>query len=610
MPGSKSGRIAKFGITRLGFWQGISFLNEFIETRVVSTAASRSCMTEVSNLIHLWGPRNPSMTIPSVDPDVVKSEKHGAIGVVIQRDVGEIVRRWALRAVAEQPSAASLHRAALQNHLPLLLWEIGRCLAESAPEPSNGHHLPAIQHGEQRWEVGWSLEEVVRDYQILRLVLIDYLEETVERPLRSREVMAIGLFLDEAIRGSISMYLRTEERSSHATDVVADIAATKTPTRDAELPANDFLSVLAHETRNSLAPVLQALQVLELSATDLDKVKWATELMRRQVRKMTRLVDDLLDVARLSSGNLSLRQERVDLVELMRSTSEDMRPGFEEKEISFTVMVPDQPVYSDVDGVRIAQATTNILHNALKFTPPGGAVTLAAQFEEENRRFVVKVRDSGAGIELDSIDSIFERYRCLDVTAASGQDGLGLGLALVKGLIECHGGRIRASSLGPGTGATFEFWIPAIEALPEIEMGDADASAPRRSFRVLVIEDNVDAAQSLSVLLTTVGHEAAIATNGEEGLRRALDWRPDVVLCDIGLPGVSGELIASQIRDVIPTEEMLLLAVSGYAGEPSRQRALAAGFDDYLVKPIDLERIEQCLRDWLARLSSGETELN
>lgn len=534
------------------------------------------------------------MSTNSVDPDHVKAEPHPDVGAVIQRDVGPIIERWSRRAIEEQPNATGLHRAALQNHLPLLLWEIGRSLIETDPTRDQHHQLPALQHGEQRWEAGWSLEELIRDYQILRLVLLDYLEEALTRSLTSREVMAIGLLLDESIRSSVSMYMQSpsalvEEGQENERENRADAS-----NRHVRKSISDFLALLAHEARNFLAPVRQAIEVLDRAAGEDTTVRWAVELMERQIRQLSRLVDDLLDVARLGKGGLSLRRERTNLAMLLRGTAEGLRQGFEERNVRFDVQMPTVEVLADVDPIRIAQVLTNLLHNAQKFTPPGGAVVVRGDLEPERRRFRVRVQDDGVGIDSGSLHAIFESYQRSADERVVGQGGLGLGLALVKGLVECHGGAITAASDGPGRGATFDWWIPIIQSLPEEERAEAK-SLGIGPMRILIIEDNADAAESLGILLTTVGHTIRTAASGEEGLQAAIEWRPDAVLCDMGLPGLSGDGLAPLLRNAPGLERTRLIALSGYGGQEHRRRALDAGFHQYLVKPIDLAQLEACL---------------
>src|SRR6266542_685842 len=250
----------------------------------------------------------------NADPQQVRAEQHVTVGALIQRDAGILIDRWARRAVQEQPNAPRVHHQTLLDHLPNLLWEIGRSLAEG-DESGNGHHVQsARQHGEERWETGWSLEEVVRDYQILRLVMVDYLEETLDRPLRSREGMAIGLALDEAIAASVSRYTRHQEeavRQGERDRAERDQQASEAYQRrqvealkEAERRKDEFLALLGHELRNPLAPIRNALQVLRLRGTESATLAWAEELLERQVQHLSRMLDDLLDVSRVGRGKM------------------------------------------------------------------------------------------------------------------------------------------------------------------------------------------------------------------------------------------------------------------------------------------------------------------
>lgn len=535
--------------------------------------------------------------MPSIDPAQVKAESHSVVGNIIQRDIGEIIARWSRRALEEQPNASGLHRETLQDHLPLFLWEVGRSLIETDPEAER-HQRPALEHGEQRWEIGWSLEEVALDYQILRLVLIDHLEKQVDRSLRSREIMAIGLLVDEAICASIRSYSRSTQQARPDPSgplgraEPQETGAAGRSTRE----LHDVLSVLAHEARNSLAPVKQAVQVLRLKAQEASTREWAADVIDRQTDHLVRLVDDLLDLSRISRGSLSLRRQRVDLANLLRSTAEDMRPIFQAKDIDFSIELPTKEVIADVDTVRIAQVLTNLLHNAAKFTPPKGRVAVTGAVDPDGKTCTVEVIDSGIGIAPEDLDSIFERYIRRDKDVEGYQAGLGLGLALIRGLVECHGGRVTVESQGEHKGSVFAFWLPLLQTLPEEEGQSPPKSKPSHDARVLVIEDNRDSAESLQLLLSASGYEVRLAHTGDVGLALALTWRPDFVICDIGLPGLRGDEIARGIEAEKPARRPTLIAMSGYSSPGHRESALAAGFDHYLIKPVDLSSLLACLQ--------------
>src|SRR5262245_13040830 len=340
--------------------------------------------------------KGPGMT---VDPQQIRAEPHVTIGALLQRDAGILIDRWARRAVQDQPNARRLHHDALLDHLPSLLWEMGRSLAE-ADEAGNSRHLhPAREHGEDRWEAGWSVVEVVRDYQILRLVVVDYLEETLDRPLRGREVMAVGLTLDEAIAASVGRFARFQEeavRQGERERAEREKQAEEQRQQrqleglqESERRKDEFLAVLGHELRNPLAPIRNALQVLRLRGEDAETRGWAGDLLERQVPRMTRLLDDLLDVSRIGQGKLLLRRQPLDLARLVRGAAEDHRVILQAAGLALEVAVPAEPVWVSGDPTRLAQVVGNLLGNAAKFTDPGGRVTVRLTADREARRAAV-----------------------------------------------------------------------------------------------------------------------------------------------------------------------------------------------------------------------------
>jgi signal transduction histidine kinase len=394
----------------------------------------------------------------AVDTNGVRSEPHVTIGTLIQRDAGVLIDRWSRRAVEEQPHAKRLHHEALRDHLPRLLRNLGRSLAASDAAQATRHRRPARRHGQQRWEEGWSLTEVVRDYQILRLILVEYLEEALERPLRSREAMAVGLALDEAIAASVHAYVTQSERRAHAADAALRRQAERL--QEADRRKDEFLAVMAHELRNPLAPLRNALQVLGLKGSDPATVAWAHEMMERQVQQLTRLVDDLLDVSRISQGKIILHRRRLDLARLARDAAEDRRVVITEAGLELVLDLPPGPVWVDGDPTRLAQVVGNLLQNAVKFTDPGGRVTVRVRLEEAGRAALI-VTDTGIGIEPEFLPRVFETFLQADRSLERSRGGLGLGLALVKGLVvELHGGEVRAASEGVGRGAEFTVWLP------------------------------------------------------------------------------------------------------------------------------------------------------
>jgi CheY-like chemotaxis protein len=302
--------------------------------------------------------------------------------------------------------------------------------------------------------------------------------------------------------------------------------------------------------------------------------------MDRQVRHLARVVDQLLDVSRLADGALTIRRERTDLAALVRRVVDDQRPILEAAGLTVRLDLPAGPVRVYGDPVRLAQVATNLLENAGRFTPPGGEVTV--RLAQTGTRAELTVRDTGEGIPADVLRWLFEPFAQADQGLDRPRGGLGLGLALVKGVVELHGGQVRAVSGGPGRGAEFSLWLPA-DAGPTAAGAGAERGQTGR--RVLIVEDNRDAADSLHALLTLLGHDVRVAYTGPDGVATARDWRPEVIVCDIGLPDLDGYGVAAAVRSDPATAGALLIAVTGYGQEEDRRRALAAGFDHHLTKP-------------------------
>jgi PAS domain S-box-containing protein len=660
-----------------------------------------------------------------IDPQVLRAERYLEIGEVIQRDVTMILERWCHRALEEQPNADRVHQQALRDHLGTLLHALGRTLAESAEYDTAQHRIPAIAHGEQRWENGWSLPEVVRDYQILRLVLLDYLEETLDRPLRSREIMAVGLALDEAIAASVGMYVNNretylrqieqeradrdrqaaealrkwEELFRHAGWGVAIVDPTDNtletvnpsyarmhgytvndllgrPLADfltpesrlalaerargveeegtlvyesthvrkdgSRFPAltqvtafkdkdghtlywavnlqdisdrsqleaslrqkalaletthrrkDEFLATLGHELRNPLGSILNAVEVLRLIGPGNHGLHEARDVVERQVRQMVRLVDDLLDVSRIGQGKVQLRTEPVELAAVVEQAVQTTNSVFLAKHHQLSISLPPEPVWLVADQARLVQILVNLLTNAAKYTDPAGDIRLTV--ERQGNEAVIGVHDNGIGIAPDMLPHIFDLFTQVERTPERVQGGLGIGLALVRRLVELHAGTITASSPGPGQGSAFVVRLPACPpgALPKPPPA-APAAAPAALKRhVLIVEDNADARDTLKLLLTLQGHRVDTAADGLRGVEQALANRPQVALIDLGLPGLDGYEVARQVR-AARGDGVFLVALTGFGQEEDRRRALEVGFNAHLVKPVDLDELSRVL---------------
>jgi PAS domain S-box-containing protein len=365
--------------------------------------------------------------------------------------------------------------------------------------------------------------------------------------------------------------------------------------KEAAQRKDEFLAMLAHELRNPLTPLRNALQILRVRGGDAEVVDRSREMMERQVVHLGRLVDDLLDVSRITTGKVQLKQQRLDLVRLARQAVADHLATYEAKGIILLVDGPATPVWVSGDPTRLAQILDNLLTNALKFTGDGGSVRVGVAADPDRGEAVLSVRDSGVGIEPDMLARLFEPFSQADRTLDRSAGGLGLGLAIVRGLAELHGGGVRAESGGLGLGSLFTVTLPARAELAALSDRPAPARPDAKHLRVLVVEDNRDAADSLRMLLETYGYEVAVAYTGPDGVRAAGVFRPEVVICDVGLPGMDGYAVAAALRGDPATAKSRLIALTGYGREEDRRRAREAGFDHHLTKPADPGALEAVL---------------
>jgi signal transduction histidine kinase/CheY-like chemotaxis protein len=536
----------------------------------------------------------------NLDPQLLRSEQHIEVGGLIQRDADILIEQWSQRALQEQPHAARAHHPVLLDHLPRLLHTLGQSLANSHNSHSAPHHAPAQEHGEQRWEVGWSLPEAIRDYQILRLVVFEYLEETLDRPVSFHESRAIDLAFDEAITASVTAYVR--QRDEHVQRVEKErtdyLRQQADAFKEADQRKNDFLAILAHELRNPLAPILTSIELLHLLGSTDTRANQARDIIERQVKYMVRLIDDLLDLTRIARGKLELRRAIFDVGQAVAQAVQTVRPLFESQGHQLTVTLAAEPIYLEGDESRVVQVLINLLGNAGKYTERGGQISLTTTREGDEA--VLCVRDNGVGIEAEMLSRIFDLFTQIGRSLHRSQGGLGIGLTLVRQLVELHGGRVSVHSDGPGKGSAFVVRLPLAPApsappAPGGEKVPSGIAPPSVSAcHILIIEDNTDARGMLALLLQMLGHRTAMAATGPEGVERALADRPQVALIDLGLPGLDGFQVARQLRTALG-DSILLIALSGYAQEEDRQRCQEAGFDAHLPKPVELEELNRVL---------------
>jgi two-component system CheB/CheR fusion protein len=353
----------------------------------------------------------------------------------------------------------------------------------------------------------------------------------------------------------------------------------------------EFLNALSHELRNPLAPIRNALWLLD-RPDGRAREEHAKAVIARQVDHLTRIVDDLLDVTRIARGKIQLQRAPVDLAELVRSTAADHHGIFAARGIELRVGAVDGPVWLDADRVRIGQAIANLLVNAAKFTNPGGHVELALHHGADGAA-VLRVSDDGIGIAPEFVGKLFDPFVQASTSLDRTQGGLGLGLALVKGIVELHGGSVAVTSGGLGRGTEFSVRLPLAAGKPAEAPPAPPPTAHPRPRRVLVVEDNRDAAETLREVMLSVGHEVAVAYDGREAIERARAFHPDVVLCDIGLPGADGYAVARALRADPDLASTYLVALTGYALPEDARRALSAGFDRHLGKPTAIETIQE-----------------
>ena len=359
--------------------------------------------------------------------------------------------------------------------------------------------------------------------------------------------------------------------------------------KDADRRKDEFLAMLAHELRNPLAAINNAVQVLRRGSQDDDR-EWSKDVIDRQGKHLARLMDDLLDVSRITRGNIQLRKEWIDLGPIIARAIESVRPLIDAKKHTLTVSIAPGPMGLFADPTRMEQILVNLLSNAAKYTDERGQIMLTAQC---NGDFIVAVKDNGAGIPREVLPHIFDLFAQGDRTIDRSQGGLGIGLTLVKRLVEMHGGTVTAASDGPGTGSAFTVRLPAV-AGPTGDEATPGSRPPVRNpggLSVLVVDDNKDTADGMARLLVSSGYRVTMAHDGPSALAAARAGRPDAILMDIGLPGMDGYAVAEQFRKDQNDGETILIAISGYGQEHDRRRSREAGFDHHLVKPVDYERL-------------------
>jgi two-component system CheB/CheR fusion protein len=402
-----------------------------------------------------------------------------------------------------------------------------------------------------------------------------------------------GMFTPETIAlfERLAGYLAVAVAKSRAEEALRE---SEQCLREIDQRKNEFMAMLSHELRNPLAPIRNSLYILERAAPGGDQAKRAQAVIDRQIGQLARLVDDLLDVTRITRNKIELQRKRLEFNELVQRSVEDQRSVFEKSGVHIDMELAPVSAFVAADCERLSQVVGNLLQNAAKFTPRGGSVRISVTTDPASRRAILRVADTGVGMQPETVSRLFQPFMQADQTLDRSKGGLGLGLALVKGLVELHGGEVCAHSEGLGKGAVFTIGLPLEEAA-SVEAVATPAVVHRGGRRVLIIEDNVDAADSLREALTFGNHEVVVAYNGPEGIAKARALRPEVVLCDIGLPGVDGYEVARAFRADESLKGTFLVALSGYALREDLQRARDAGFDHHMAKPPSLRALEELL---------------
>lgn len=365
--------------------------------------------------------------------------------------------------------------------------------------------------------------------------------------------------------------------------------------KDADRRKDEFLAILAHELRNPLAPIRNSLELMKRCNGNLTLIEQSRGTMERQLGQMVRLVDDLIDVSRISRNRLELRKERVEFASIINQAVEVSRPAADSSNHTLTISVPQEPIYLSADAVRLTQIFSNLLTNACKYTTPGGQIWLTV--ERVDGDVVTHVKDTGIGIPSDKLTEVFEMFTQIDRTLERTQGGLGIGLTLVKRLVEMHDGTVTAHSEGRGTGSEFIVRLPIREE-QIIDSASLDGEpALTGSRRILVVDDNVDSALTLSMLLKLTGNEVQTAHDGEEAVQKAEKYRPDLILLDIGLPKLNGYAACRAIRETIWGKAIHIVALTGWGQEEDRRKSKEAGFDDHVVKPVTHATLAKILAD-------------
>jgi PAS domain S-box-containing protein len=522
----------------------------------------------------------------------------------LQKVVGLAVPFFADWCAADMQEAdGSLRRLAVTHSDPAKLQLAHELFRRYPPQPSDPHGvMKVLRTGEPEWVAmipDSLLVESAQDEDHLRIIRQLGLKSFICVPLRSRArtLGALTFITAESGRVYDATDLAAAKDLAHRTVIAIENASLLSALKESDRRKDEFLAILAHELRNPLAPIRNAVQIYRAKGLPVPELQWATEVIDRQVHQMTRLVDDLLDVSRITKGKIELRKERVELAVVVNSAVEASRPLIEKWGHELTVTIPPQPIQLEADPIRMVQVLSNLLNNAAKYMDQGGRIWVIA--ERQSDHVLIRVKDTGIGIPTETLPRIFDMFTQVDHSLKRSEGGLGIGLTLVQRLVEMHGGTVEARSDGPGKGSEFVVRLAvAVEVKGQGPQGaacDREKGAASARRRILVVDDNRDAADSLGMLLLMMGNEVYTAHDGLEAVGAAAAFQPDVVLLDLGLPKLNGYEAARRIREQDGGTDIVLVAVTGLGQEEDRRRSKEAGFDHHMTKPVEFAALQKLL---------------
>jgi signal transduction histidine kinase len=449
---------------------------------------------------------------------------------------------------------------------------------------------------------GYELAELMRGTERTRRVPIIFVTAGAadrQRRFRGYETGAVD-FLNKPIepdilRSKASVFFELYQQRHQIAAQRDELKAYAEALTEADRRKDEFLATLAHELRNPLSPIRNGLDILRASPS-APKAEEIRDMMDRQLSHLVRLVDDLLDVSRVSKGKIELRKARIALSDIVKTAVEASNPLIHAGRHELRLDLPEAPLWLDADLTRLSQVISNLLNNAAKYTPEGGKIVLSARRERDE--VIVTVSDNGVGISSDMLAQVFDLFTQVRDNIDRSHGGLGIGLALVKQLVEMHGGAIDAESAGPGKGSTFRVRLPVAKSA-SVTLGAPEPTSPAApqagALKVLVVDDNVDVAQTVGWMLETIGHDYRLVHEGKLAVQTAQEYRPDAILLDIGMPGMDGYAVCRALREQTLFDDTVIIAQTGWGQSQARAAAGESRFDHHLVKPVNMDRLEQLL---------------